>query len=86
MIVALEHLPDPAEAGALSAMMQGGGFLIAAIPPWIVAVLHDLTGGFHAGWLLHLACIAIVTVLTFRLAPRSYAPAMKLETPEPVTV
>ena len=49
MIVALEHLPDPAEAGALSAMMQGGGFLIAAIPPWIVALLHDMTGGFRAG-------------------------------------
>jgi len=78
MIVALEHLPDAAEAGALSAMMQGGGFLIAAIPPWIVAVLHDLTGSFHAGWLMHLVCIAIVTVLTFRLAPRSYERAMKL--------
>jgi CP family cyanate transporter-like MFS transporter len=86
MIVALEHLPDPAEAGTLSAMMQGGGFLIAAIPPWIVAVLHDVTGGFRAGWLLHLACISIVTVLTFRLAPRSYAPAMKLRPPEPVAV
>lgn len=84
MIVALEHLPDPAEAGALSAMMQGGGFLIAAIPPWIVALLHDMTGGFRAGWLLHLACILIVTVLTFRLAPRSYAPAMRV--PMPVAV
>ena len=78
MIVALEHLPDPAEAGALSAMMQGGGFLIAAIPPWIVAVLHDTTGGFRAGWLLHLACIAVVTVLTFRLAPDSYGRSMRL--------
>ncbi|WP_254633811.1 cyanate transporter [Mesorhizobium sp. GbtcB19] len=85
MIVALEHLPDPAEAGALSAMMQGGGFLIAAIPPWIVAVLHDMTSGFRAGWLLHLACIAIVTVLTFRLAPDSYGRAMRL-VPEPVAL
>jgi len=82
MIVALEHLPGPAEAGALSALMQGGGFLIAAIPPWIVAVLHDFTGSFHAGWLLHLACIAVVTVLTFRLAPRSYERAMRLPAPQ----
>jgi CP family cyanate transporter-like MFS transporter len=86
MIVALEHLPDPAEAGALSAMMQGGGFLIAAIPPWIVAVLHDMTGGFHAGWLLHLACVAIVTVLTLRLAPRSYGRAMKLTATDPIAL
>lgn len=83
MIVALEHLPGPAEAGALAALMQGGGFLIAAIPPWIVAVLHDLTGTFRAGWLLHLACVAIVTVLTLRLAPKSYAPAMRLPAPGP---
>jgi MFS-type transporter involved in bile tolerance (Atg22 family) len=50
MIVALDHLADPAEAGALSALMQGGGFLITALPPWIVAMLHDLTGSFMAGW------------------------------------
>lgn len=78
MIVALDHLPDPAQAGALSALMQGGGFLIAALPPWIVAVLHDLTGGFLAGWMLHLVCIAIVTVLYWRVSPGSYAAAMKL--------
>jgi CP family cyanate transporter-like MFS transporter len=78
LIVALDHLPDPAEAGALSALMQGGGFLIAALPPWIVAALHDLTGGFLAGWLLHLACVAIVTVLYWRVTPASYVGAMKI--------
>jgi MFS transporter, CP family, cyanate transporter len=78
MIVALDHLPDPVQAGALSALMQGGGFLIAAIPPWIVAALHDLTGSFVAGWTLHLVCIAVVTVLCWRIAPASYAGAMRL--------
>lgn len=76
MIVALDHLPNPAQAGALSALMQGGGFLIAAIPPWIVAVLHDLTGSFLAGWVLHLICIAVVTVLYWRVDPRGYEQAM----------
>ncbi len=78
LIVALDHLPDPAQAGALSALMQGGGFLIAAIPPWVVAVLRDSTGGFLAGWLLHLVCVAVVTVLYWRVAPASYAGAMSL--------
>ncbi len=77
MIVALEHLPGPREAGALSALMQGGGFLIASIPPWLVAVLHDRTGGFQAGWMFHIGCVAVVSVLTVRLAPWSYADAMK---------
>ena len=76
MVVALDHLPDPAEAGALSALMQGGGFLIAAMPPWIVAVLHDLTDSFLAGWIMHLACVAVVAILTVRLAPKSYALAL----------
>ncbi len=81
MIVALDHLPDPAEAGVLSALMQGGGFLIAAIPPWIVAVLHDLTGGFLAGWLLHLACIVVVTGLYWHMDPRNYKRAMQPRKP-----
>jgi CP family cyanate transporter-like MFS transporter len=83
MIVALEHLRDPAQAGALSALMQGGGFLIAAMPPWIVAVLHDLTGSYRAGWGLHLFCVAVVTVLYWRVSPGSYAVAMNLATLAP---
>jgi CP family cyanate transporter-like MFS transporter len=78
MVVALDHLPDPARAGALSALMQGGGFLIAAVPPWIVAVLHDATGGFTGGWLLHLGSVVLVACLALRLAPRGYARAMRV--------
>lgn len=76
MIVALDHLPDPTQAGALSAFMQGGGFLLAAMPPWIVAALREGTGGFTAGWLLHLGCVAVVTVLYWRVVPAGYARAM----------
>lgn len=76
MIVALDHLPDPAEAGALSALMQGGGFLITALPPWIVAALHEATGSFVAGWLLHLACAVVVAALYWRVTPAGYARAM----------
>jgi CP family cyanate transporter-like MFS transporter len=78
MVVALDHLRDPAQAGALSALMQGGGFLIAAIPPWIVAVAHDLTGSFATGWFLHLGCAALVAVLAVRLAPEGYASSMRI--------
>lgn len=76
MIVALDHLPDPAQAGALSAFMQGGGFLLAAMPPWVVAALREGTGGFTSGWLLHLGCVAVVTVLYWPVVPAGYARAM----------
>lgn len=69
-------------AGTLSALMQGGGFLMTALPPWIVAVLHDLTGSFAAGWLLHLACAAIVAVLYWRVTPAGYGGAMGVPAPD----
>lgn len=76
MIVALDHLPDPVEAGTLSALMQGGGFIIAALPPWIVAAVHDRTGSFVDGWLLHLGCVVVVAMMIARLAPRGYGRVM----------
>lgn len=76
MVVALDHLDHPAHAGALSALMQGGGFLIAATAPWIVAVLHDASGSFTPGWLMHLGCAASVAVLSLRFVPKNYARAM----------
>lgn len=72
LIVALDHFDEPIHAGALSALMQGGGFLLAAIPPWIIAILHDLTGAYKAGWLFHLASVILVVILVIRLAPKSY--------------
>ena len=76
LVVALDHLPDHERAGALSALMQGGGFLLAALSPWLVAVLHDATGNFGAGWTMHLAFVTLVFGLTARLAPGRYAAVM----------
>ncbi|MFC3568131.1 MFS transporter [Paracoccus simplex] len=76
MVVALDHLPDPVEAGALAALMQGGGFLLAALPPWLLAALHDQTGSFAAGWELHLGAVLLVGLLALRLSPQSYRSAL----------
>ena len=87
LLVALDHLPDPQQAGALSALMQGGGFLIAALAPWMTAILHDANGGFAAGWLAHLGCVTLVSGLMLRLAPEGYAAAMSASAaPVPRTV
>lgn len=78
MVTALDHLPEPARAGTLTALMQGGGFLIAALAPLATAWLHQWSGGFAAGWLMHLACIAITAFLYLRFDPAGYARAMNL--------
>lgn len=77
MVVVLDHLPDPAQAGALSALMQGGGFLLAALAPWVMATLHGASGSFGTGWTAHLACVAVAAVLTTRFAPQRYADVMR---------
>ena len=76
IVTALDHLPRPEQAGALAALMQGGGFLIAALGPYVVALLHDWTGGFAAGWMLHLGCVLVTALLYLRFDPRSYPQAM----------
>jgi CP family cyanate transporter-like MFS transporter len=76
MVVALDHLENPADAGALSALMQGGGFLLAGLAPWVVAVLRDHSGSFASGWLMHLGCAALVALLSLRFAPHGYARSM----------
>lgn len=40
--------PNPQVAAALSGMAQGVGYLLAAIAPLVVGVLHELTGGWDA--------------------------------------
>ena len=76
LIVALDHLPQPAQAGSLAALMQGGGFLITALPPFILAGLYDATGSFAGGWIMHLASIATAALLVSRFDPKRYSDAM----------
>lgn len=83
LVVALDHLPDPDGAGALSALMQGGGFLLASLAPWITAALHSHTGDFVTGWWYHLGCVAFVAALTMRLDPARYARSMAGAAPHP---
>ena len=71
IVTALDHLPRPEQAGALAALMQGGGFLIAAIGPYAMALLHDWTGGIAAGWVMHLGCVLVTALLYLRFDPRS---------------
>jgi len=76
LVVALDHLPRPDQAGALSAFMLGGGFIIAAIAPWLIALLRQISGDFTSGWLAQLAGVILLLALTVRLAPDGYAAAM----------
>ncbi|QIL80654.1 CynX/NimT family MFS transporter [Diaphorobacter sp. HDW4A] len=77
MVVALDHLPSPSQAGALNALMQGGGFLLASLAPWVIAQLHEVTGKFESGWMYQLGAVCVVCVLVARLSPSHYPVVMK---------
>lgn len=77
MVVALDHLPSPTQAGALNALMQGGGFILAALAPWIVAQLHQSSGSWTPGWLYQAGVAALVGLLSARFNPRHYAQRLR---------
>lgn len=77
IVTALDHSKAPEEAGTLAALMQGGGFIIAGLAPWVIALLNDLTGSFASGWLLHLGLVVITACLYWRFNPRYYDQVMQ---------
>jgi len=77
MVVALDHLRHPMQAGALSALMQGGGFMLTAVAPWAMARLHETTGGYRAGWLAQCGAVLLVALLVTRFGPGRYEAAMR---------
>lgn len=76
LIVSLEHLPQAQAAGALTAFVQGIGFLVAASGPWLIGCLRDAGGSFATGWWLQLAVLAAMALLTAWLRPASYRSSM----------
>ncbi|GJA79411.1 hypothetical protein KAM354_46470 [Aeromonas caviae] len=78
MVIALDHLPDPRRAGALCALMQGVGFMVAATGPWVAARLHHASGDFAAAWQWQLGALVLMSLLVVRLNPRHYPRAMGL--------
>jgi len=76
LVISLDHLADPWRAGALSAAMQGGGFIIAALVPLLISALYSLVPDFTLIWALQSALILIVAVLTLRLDPALYTQAL----------
>jgi CP family cyanate transporter-like MFS transporter len=71
----LDVAHDPAEVGAAAAMMLGGGYVIAALGPFILGAVRDATGSFHASlWVL--AGVAFATLLAcLPLSPTRLRPS-----------
>lgn len=77
LILALDHLPDARAAGRLAAFMQGFGFMLNAMSPWISGTLREMTGSFIAAWALLAVGIVAMLLVTLRFSPKRYAQVMR---------
>jgi CP family cyanate transporter-like MFS transporter len=75
MVLALDHLGDPAQAGALAGFMQGVGFMIAALAPFVTGWVREHTGGFSIAWAYLAVVAAVLLPLMLCFDPRRYAAA-----------
>ncbi|MFZ5959383.1 CynX/NimT family MFS transporter [Pseudomonas knackmussii] len=77
LTLTLDHLADPGAAGGLAAFVQGIGFIITGIIPYLTGWLRDATGSFQASWTLLALSVLLMLGVTLRFAPTGYARAMR---------
>ena len=68
LTLTLDHLHEPRAAGSLAAFVQGIGFIITGIVPYLTGWLRDVTGSFQASWLLLAASVVAMLLVTLRFA------------------
>lgn len=72
LIVTIDHRSDPAEAGALAAAVQGGGYIIASLMPVLAGMLRDRFDDLTQAWVAMGAGVLLLMGMTLRLSPASY--------------
>lgn len=72
LIVALDHVDDPAQAGMLAAFVQGGGYIIASLMPLLAGVLRDRFADLTQAWVIMIVGAVILLALCSRFSPASY--------------
>ena len=70
LLLTLDHHRDPRQAGQLAAFVQGIGFLINAVSPWMTGWLRELTGHFTSAW-----WVLTVTAVAMLMVTRVFSPA-----------
>ena len=69
LLLTLDHRRDPRAAGQLAAFVQGVGFLINAVSPWLSGWLRELTGSFTSAWWVLIITVLAMLMLTWVFSP-----------------
>ena len=63
LIVAMDHGDNAADAGAIAGFVQGGGYLLAAVLPFVAGLLREhLADLTPAWWLMAALCLVLAAV------------------------
>lgn len=72
LIVTLDHIDDPVQAGMLAAFVQGGRYIIASCMPLFAGALRDQFSDLTHAWVLMLFGAIFLLALCLRFSPASY--------------
>lgn len=72
LIVTMDHIDEPTQAGLLLAFVQGGGYLIASAMPLFAGVMRDRFADLSYAWALMLVGVVMLLALCLRFSPASY--------------
>ena len=76
LILTLDHCRKPSEAAQLAGFVQGAGFLVNAVSPWLTGWLRELTGSFVTAWWVLVVAVVAMLLLTRIFSPQSNARAV----------
>jgi len=71
LIVSLDHVTDPAGAGALLGFVQGGGYMLASAMPFIAGLIRQHSSSLAQAWMVMAGGVILLLVMALRFAPGS---------------
>ena len=69
LIVSMDHVADPAGAGALLGFVQGGGYIIASSMPFIAGLIRQQSSSLAQAWTVMAAGVVLLLLIALRFAP-----------------
>lgn len=72
LIITVDHANDPKQAGDLSALVTGGGYIIASTMPFLAGWIRDYFSHLSQAWLIMGVGICLLFVMAIRYSPESY--------------
>ncbi|MBB1486162.1 MFS transporter [Oceanospirillum sediminis] len=72
LIITVDHIENPKQAGDLSAFVTGGGYLIASLAPFLAGIIRDQFSDLTQAWLAMGGGIVTLVFLAIRYSPDSY--------------